>query len=79
MNKFLQKLSRRKNVSFDSEVLPRVLSLFDLTLLGIGSTVGVGFYILAGEVARNVAGPAVTISFLIAGIASVFAGNITLK
>lgn len=75
MNKCsVQRLSRRKVITFEDTALPRVLNLIDLTALGIGSTIGVGFYVLAGDVARSVAGPAVTVSFLIAGIASLFAG-----
>ena len=41
---------------------------------GIGSTLGTGIYIVTGQVARETAGPAVILSFLIAGVASAFAG-----
>ncbi|KAK3855873.1 hypothetical protein Pcinc_037753 [Petrolisthes cinctipes] len=74
MPSFVDRLARRKYVEFDSSPLPRVLGLVDLTALGIGSTIGVGIYVLAGKVALDTAGPAVTICFLIAAIASVFAG-----
>lgn len=69
-------LTRRKrnDNSGEPSQLARVLNLFDLTALGVGSTLGLGVYVLAGSVAYEQAGPAVTLSFLVAAIASAFAG-----
>jgi Amino acid permease len=53
-----------------SEQLTRVLGLWQLTAIGIGGIIGAGIFTLAGTVANGTAGPAVVVSFLIAGIAS---------
>lgn len=74
-------MSRRKSdddVVIDQpgkEKLARVLNLVDLTALGVGSTLGVGVYVLAGAVAKTDAGPAVVLSFILAAFASAFAGE----
>ncbi|XP_054161649.1 cationic amino acid transporter 2-like [Oppia nitens] len=72
-----QWLVRRKHIDLtrvESSQLARVLTLFDLICLGIGSTLGTGLYVLAGDVASEKTGPAVVIAFLIAAITSLFAG-----
>ncbi|MEU1882690.1 amino acid permease [Streptosporangium sp. NPDC020072] len=53
-----------------TEQLTRVLGLWQLTAIGVGGIIGAGIFTLAGAVANGIAGPAVVVSFLIAGIAS---------
>ena len=50
--------------------LSRTLGLWQLTAIGVGGIIGAGIFSLAGAVASGTAGPAVLISFLIAGVAS---------
>ncbi|MGH7690243.1 MAG: amino acid permease, partial [Gemmatimonadaceae bacterium] len=72
-------LFRRKSVAalqaeaLSDHSLKRVLGALNLTTLGIGAIIGTGIFVLTGEVAAQNAGPAVVLSFIFAGVASVFA------
>src|SRR5512135_2282601 len=72
-------LFRRKSVTqlqAEAEAdhsLKRSLGVVNLTALGIGAIIGTGIFVLTGTVAAQNAGPAVVLSFILAGIASVFA------
>src|SRR6185503_6550359 len=52
----------------------RALSAHHLVALGIGAVIGAGIFVLTGHAAANHAGPAVVLSFVIAGIACGLAG-----
>ncbi len=54
--------------------LKRALGATDLVLLGIGAIIGAGIFVLTGRAAAANAGPAVALSFVVAGLASAFAG-----
>nr|XP_023929161.1 cationic amino acid transporter 2, vacuolar-like [Quercus suber]POF24236.1 cationic amino acid transporter 2, vacuolar [Quercus suber] len=71
----ISSLIRRKQVDSvharsSGHQLAKALSVPHLIAIGVGSTIGAGVYILVGTVAREHSGPALTISFLIAGIAA---------
>ncbi|MBA2710927.1 MAG: amino acid permease [Tatlockia sp.] len=53
--------------------LAQCLSAFDLVLLGVGAIIGAGIFVLTGIVAATGAGPAIIISYIIAGFACAFA------
>lgn len=54
--------------------LKRTLTARQLVALGIGAVIGAGIFVLSGQAAANHAGPAIMLSFIIAGIACAFAG-----
>jgi amino acid transporter len=53
--------------------LRRVLGPVTLTALGIGAVIGAGIFVATGAAAKDVAGPALMVSYLIAGITCIFA------
>jgi APA family basic amino acid/polyamine antiporter len=70
------KIFRTKQVVLHDDidqVLKRCLSAWDLTFLGVGAIIGTGIFVLTGIAAATQAGPAIVISFVIAGIACAFA------
>jgi APA family basic amino acid/polyamine antiporter len=70
---------RRKSVTqlqadaLTDQRLKRALGATNLTALGIGAIIGTGIFVLTGTVAAQNAGPAVILSFVLAGVASIFA------
>src|SRR5713101_1014946 len=72
-------LFRRKSVTdlqaeaLTDQSLKRALGALNLTALGVGAIIGTGIFVLTGTVAAQNAGPAVILSFVLAGIASIFA------
>ncbi|XP_033097865.1 probable cationic amino acid transporter [Anneissia japonica] len=82
LQSFIGRLLRVKTVDVSGQnenqdvpgKLSRCLSTLDLVSLGVGSCMGTGMYVVSGLVAREMAGPGVIISFMIAAIASILSG-----
>ncbi len=53
--------------------LRRVLGPVQLTALGVGAVIGAGIFVATGSAAHNVAGPALMVSYAVAGITCIFA------
>lgn len=54
--------------------VPRILGPFSIVFMGIGAIIGAGIFVLTGTAAALYAGPAVLISFVLAGVACAFVG-----
>lgn len=66
--------SLQSEVEGETGGLKRTLGARSLVALGIGAIIGAGLFSITGGAAANNAGPAVTISFVIAAVACAFAG-----
>ena len=71
---FAKKSVDQIQAEFSAGELKRTLGALNLTSLGIGAIIGAGIFVLTGNAAANFAGPAVLLSFVIAGTCCVFAG-----
>ncbi|HTV41308.1 MAG TPA: amino acid permease [Candidatus Sulfotelmatobacter sp.] len=72
-------LRRKKVADLQAEVLTdarlkRVLGPVNLTSLGVGCIIGAGIFVLTGQAAAVYAGPAIVYSFILSGLACMFAG-----
>jgi APA family basic amino acid/polyamine antiporter len=69
-------LTRRKSIAALSSAengLKKTLTGNDLTILGVGAIIGAGIFVLTGIAAAKFAGPAIIVSFVLAGIACALA------
>ena len=57
-----------------THTLKRTLGAGGLVALGIGAIIGAGLFSITGMAAANHAGPAITLSFIVAGLSCLFAG-----
>ena len=53
--------------------LRRILGPIQLTSLGVGAIIGAGIFVATGAAAHNIAGPALMLSYVVAGLTCVFA------
>src|SRR5215469_16639811 len=67
-------LTQPDPVIAEAHQLKRALGPVNLVLIGIGSIIGSGIFVITGHAAAEHAGPAVLVSFVIAGISCFFAG-----
>ncbi len=74
MSLFARKSLAQLHAEAESGTLLRVLGPLNLTTLGVGAIIGAGIFVLTGQAAAQYAGPAIVISFILAGIACGFAG-----
>jgi len=70
----LASLTQPDSVVAEAHQLKRALGPVSLIMLGIGSIIGAGIFVIAGNAAAEHAGPAVLVSFVIAGLGCLFAG-----
>jgi APA family basic amino acid/polyamine antiporter len=72
----VKQLFRTKPINADHHLcdtgLRRVLGASDLTLLGVGAIIGAGIFVLTGIAAATHAGPAIVVSYIVAGLACAF-------
>ena len=72
------KLFRTKSIqdiiaNSEKKTLKKTIGVFDLIMLGIGCTIGTGIFVVTGIAAAKYAGPGISLSYLLAAFACLFA------
>ncbi|HPR80351.1 MAG TPA: amino acid permease [Enterococcus sp.] len=70
MKIFRKKSVHKQGVSY----LTKELTLKDLIMLGIGAVIGTGIFVVTGQASANHAGPALSVSFIVAAIVVILSG-----
>lgn len=73
MNLFRKKTIKEIIANAEAKPLKKTLGVFDLIMLGVGATIGTGVFVITGIAAAKYGGPAISLSYIIAAIACVFA------
>ena len=73
---WLKKITRTKSylTLLSESTLRRTLSTMDLTLLGVGTAIGIGIYVMTAKLSRDTAGPAVILSIVLASVSVIMSG-----
>ncbi len=71
---FIKKSVQRIQDEAQAHALKRTLGPWNLLSLGIGCIIGAGIFVMTGTAAAGHAGPAIVLSFVLAGFACAFAG-----
>ena len=66
-------MARLEEEMRDENRLRRILGPVQLTSLGVGAIIGAGIFVATGAAAHNVAGPALILSYVVAGVTCIFA------
>jgi basic amino acid/polyamine antiporter, APA family len=70
---YFARLRERSLEQDGAETLQRALGTWQLLLFGVGTIIGAGIFVAPGNVAAHYTGPAIVLSFLVAGTASLCA------
>ena len=64
----MRDIFRKKDLSNQKGEFHRSLGLLDVTFIGVGAVIGAGIFVITGQAAATMAGPAIVLSFLLGAV-----------